>query len=136
MRCTGCGKPGRISDVSRAAPRLFNSYALPDGPDDLSALSVSVLKGRLAALCIDTADCTYTKADLVAKLTEATGSVEARERALPTLHACGRCKHALYCGRECQTTHWRGGHKAVCKAAAAATAAVAAVGVNTGGGEK
>ena len=118
VSCAGCGKPGRISDVSLASPLSPDTSSQIVGPEDLSALSVSVLKGRLAALRIDTADCTY-KADLVAKLVEAAGSVEARERALPTLQACGQCKHALYCGRECQTAHWRA-HKAECKAKAAA----------------
>ena len=32
------------------------------------------------------------------------------------LKACGRCKAAFYCSRECQTTHWSAGlHKKICK---------------------
>jgi len=31
-----------------------------------------------------------------------------------TLKACTRCKAALYCGRACQTAHWRAGHKKIC----------------------
>jgi len=29
-----------------------------------------------------------------------------------------RCKIALYCGRTCQTAHWKAGHREVCKAPA------------------
>jgi hypothetical protein len=41
---------------------------------------------------------------------------------------CSSCKAAKYCSRECQTAHWKMGHKSVCKrikaeAAAAASAA-------------
>jgi len=28
--------------------------------------------------------------------------------------ACGRCRSAWYCGKECQTKHWRAGHKIDC----------------------
>ena len=27
---------------------------------------------------------------------------------------CSRCKSAFYCSRECQSAHWKGGHKAKC----------------------
>ena len=30
------------------------------------------------------------------------------------LKACTRCKVTHYCGRACQTTHWRAGHKQFC----------------------
>ena len=30
--------------------------------------------------------------------------------------ACIRCKAAFYCGRACQTAHWRAGHKQICVA--------------------
>ncbi|KAG2498195.1 hypothetical protein HYH03_003949 [Edaphochlamys debaryana] len=30
------------------------------------------------------------------------------------LRQCGRCGQAGYCCRECQTAHWRGGHKQAC----------------------
>jgi len=30
------------------------------------------------------------------------------------LTACGHCKIALYCGRDCQVLDWKRGHKAVC----------------------
>ena len=30
------------------------------------------------------------------------------------LKACIRCKAAFYCGRACQTAHWRAGHKQFC----------------------
>ena len=37
------------------------------------------------------------------------------------LHPCSRCKVALYCGTDCQTTHWKkGGHKGECKSHTAA----------------
>ena len=31
-----------------------------------------------------------------------------------TLKACTRCKATHYCGRACQTAHWKGGHKRFC----------------------
>ena len=32
------------------------------------------------------------------------------------LKPCSRCKAVVYCGKECQAAHWKGGgHKAVCK---------------------
>ena len=31
-----------------------------------------------------------------------------------TLKACIRCKATFYCGRACQTAHWRAGHKQFC----------------------
>ena len=31
-----------------------------------------------------------------------------------TLKACTRCKATHYCGRACQTAHWKGGHKQFC----------------------
>ena len=30
------------------------------------------------------------------------------------LHKCSKCRIARYCGPECQTKHWRAGHKAEC----------------------
>ncbi|KAG2486375.1 hypothetical protein HYH03_014955 [Edaphochlamys debaryana] len=30
------------------------------------------------------------------------------------LQQCGRCGRASYCCRECQTAHWRSGHKEAC----------------------
>ena len=30
------------------------------------------------------------------------------------LKACGLCKAAYYCGKECQTNHWKAGHKVDC----------------------
>ena len=30
------------------------------------------------------------------------------------LKACTRCKATFYCGRACQTAHWRAGHKQFC----------------------
>ena len=39
-------------------------------------------------------------------------------------HGCGKCKHAFYCSKACQKSHWSKGHKeecnAYCKKAAAA----------------
>jgi len=37
--------------------------------------------------------------------------------------ACGGCKVARYCCRECQQQHWKAGHKAVCKRLAASGSA-------------
>ena len=31
------------------------------------------------------------------------------------LHRCSRCKRAHYCSRECQSKHWKRGHKRECK---------------------
>jgi hypothetical protein len=31
-----------------------------------------------------------------------------------TLKACTRCKLTHYCGRACQTAHWKAGHKQQC----------------------
>jgi len=42
------------------------------------------------------------------------------------LSACSRCKLAYYCGRECQATHWKAGHKQFCVAAADRTPSAAA----------
>ncbi|GLC47916.1 hypothetical protein PLESTB_000039400 [Pleodorina starrii] len=39
------------------------------------------------------------------------------------LAACGRCGAAWYCCRDCQTAHWRAGHRAECGGGAAAAAA-------------
>ena len=30
---------------------------------------------------------------------------------------CSQCKHAHYCSKECQVTHWKAGHKAECSPA-------------------
>ncbi|GLC75242.1 hypothetical protein PLESTF_001612600 [Pleodorina starrii] len=38
------------------------------------------------------------------------------------LAACGRCGAAWYCCRDCQTAHWRMGHRAVCRGGAVAAA--------------
>ncbi|KAG2498115.1 hypothetical protein HYH03_003873 [Edaphochlamys debaryana] len=46
----------------------------------------------------------------------------ASEGALP-LKQCGGCKAVRYCGEGCQSAHWRSGHKADCKAMAAAVRA-------------
>ena len=35
---------------------------------------------------------------------------------------CSRCKSAFYCSRECQSAHWKGGHKAKCTQPTAAKA--------------
>jgi hypothetical protein len=34
---------------------------------------------------------------------------------------CSGCRNARYCGRQCQVEHWKGGHKAACKAASPKT---------------
>jgi len=34
--------------------------------------------------------------------------------AAPILKDCTRCKAVAYCSKECQTAHWKGGHKAGC----------------------
>ena len=39
---------------------------------------------------------------------------------LPATALCSRCKRTRYCGALCQSTHWRGAHKAVCKEDASA----------------
>ncbi|KAG2498144.1 hypothetical protein HYH03_003902 [Edaphochlamys debaryana] len=39
------------------------------------------------------------------------------------LKQCGGCKAVRYCGEGCQSAHWRSGHKAECKAMAAAVRA-------------
>ncbi|GLC43618.1 hypothetical protein PLESTB_000401000 [Pleodorina starrii] len=39
------------------------------------------------------------------------------------LAACGRCGAALYCCRDCQTAHWRAGHRAECGGGASAVGA-------------
>ncbi|GFR44989.1 hypothetical protein Agub_g6298 [Astrephomene gubernaculifera] len=39
------------------------------------------------------------------------------------MQRCSRCMQARYCSRECQTAHWRTGHKQQCGAAAQAGAA-------------
>ena len=31
------------------------------------------------------------------------------------LNICGRCRQRWYCGRACQATHWKAGHKKVCR---------------------
>ena len=31
------------------------------------------------------------------------------------LHACSQCHTTHYCNRDCQMTHWKAGHKRVCK---------------------
>ena len=31
-----------------------------------------------------------------------------------SLKACGRCKMARYCERDCQVAHWKAGHKKDC----------------------
>ena len=40
------------------------------------------------------------------------------------LSQCAACKTVLYCSRACQASHWKLGHKAVCRAAVAARAGV------------
>ncbi|GLC50626.1 hypothetical protein PLESTB_000400800 [Pleodorina starrii] len=40
------------------------------------------------------------------------------------LAACGRCGAAWYCCGDCQTAHWRAGHRAECGGAVAAAVAV------------
>ncbi|KAK8473020.1 hypothetical protein PHAVU_001G043700 [Phaseolus vulgaris] len=35
--------------------------------------------------------------------------------ATPSSKKCSRCKAVLYCSQECQQSHWRSGHKTVCK---------------------
>ncbi len=32
------------------------------------------------------------------------------------LSKCSGCGITKYCGRDCQVAHWKGGHKAECKA--------------------
>ncbi len=44
------------------------------------------------------------------------------EGALP-LKQCGGCRAARYCGADCQRAHWREGHRAECRALAAAAVA-------------
>ena len=39
---------------------------------------------------------------------------------LPATALCSRCKRTRYCGALCQSAHWRGAHKAVCKEDASA----------------
>ncbi|KAG2500143.1 hypothetical protein HYH03_001725 [Edaphochlamys debaryana] len=45
---------------------------------------------------------------------------------------CGGCRQRRYCGKECQTKDWRGGHKATCKQLAAAARAEAEAAVQAG----
>ena len=35
------------------------------------------------------------------------------------LALCGQCRVVRYCSKECQRKHWKGGHKAACKAVCA-----------------
>ena len=144
--CCGCGRRGRMLDITQAAPRAPGSYLVrePTAEEDLAALSIDALTGRLAALGVTVPFSAKTnKADLVGKLKKAGGSVEARERALPKLNVCNRCRHSLYCSRECQKAHWPM-HKLVCKAppplegggVASSSAAGAGSVVKMGGGRK
>jgi hypothetical protein len=42
---------------------------------------------------------------------------------LSALRPCSRCMAARYCGTNCQTAHWKAGHKLECAQLAAAAAA-------------
>ncbi|GLC46744.1 hypothetical protein PLESTB_001358900 [Pleodorina starrii] len=49
------------------------------------------------------------------------------------LAACGRCGAAWYCCRDCQTAHWRAGHRAECSGGAAAAAGAGTVAAGAAG---
>ena len=49
----------------------------------------------------------------------------------PKLRHCARCMRVHYCCVACQRAHWKGGHKSVCKAPAAAPAAPQAAAPST-----
>lgn len=45
------------------------------------------------------------------------GYLECGGTGKPKLLVCGKCKQALYCSAECQTKHWKAGHRNYCKPA-------------------
>ncbi|GLC43621.1 hypothetical protein PLESTM_001496700 [Pleodorina starrii] len=73
------------------------------GLDDRTAVDLEALAGRLVA-----AEVLRTCANPTCLNLE--GDSEAGLR----LAACGRCGAAWYCCRDCQTAHWRAGHRAEC----------------------
>ena len=40
----------------------------------------------------------------------------AQAPSVTSLKSCSRCGIVLYCGRDCQLSHWKAGHKKSCKA--------------------
>ena len=40
-----------------------------------------------------------------------------QELGVTRLDTCGRCKHAYYCGAECQKAAWKAGHRRACRPA-------------------
>mmetsp|Transcript_36107 Transcript_36107/g.53040 ORF Transcript_36107/g.53040 Transcript_36107/m.53040 type:complete len:240 (+) Transcript_36107:1-720(+) len=94
--------PG-YSSVPRAMSLYRKSVKLGIGkPNESSQHSKEVLEGLVTQLNRFCGNCGVASKD--------TPEGKLKEK----LKECGRCHSTWYCGKECQTEHWKAGHKSDC----------------------
>ncbi|KAG2497745.1 hypothetical protein HYH03_004478 [Edaphochlamys debaryana] len=96
-----------LEDLADRLDQPGSDQTLARQPRDAAALAAAAQ--RLAALRAEAA------ALLPACANPACASLEGDSEADVRLQQCGRCRRVSYCCRECQTAHWKAGHKAECE---------------------
>ncbi|KAG2490258.1 hypothetical protein HYH03_011382 [Edaphochlamys debaryana] len=100
-------RPG-LSDKVSASADIVDGAWFGDGSESEGPLA-ALEKERLAALRAEA--CTVL---LPACSNPACINLAGDSEAGLKLQHCARCRRASYCCRECQTAHWRSGHKKAC----------------------
>ena len=103
-RCAMCEKHGRLEAIG---PRD------PVTPQELHGLSMAELRARLARR-----DIHFSPGAGLAELKARLMSAGRAHAELPVLLKCSGCRRVLYCGSDCQRTHWKKKHKHECGVAA------------------
>ncbi|KAG2483888.1 hypothetical protein HYH03_017282 [Edaphochlamys debaryana] len=85
----------------------------PSAPDTRCEFLES-LGGALSSLLVSPAEARRRLGLPTACSNPACANLAGDSEAGLRLQRCGRCVRASYCCRECQTAHWRSGHKAEC----------------------
>ncbi|KAG2497746.1 hypothetical protein HYH03_004479 [Edaphochlamys debaryana] len=107
----------RVSDTERVEGQQLEDLAdRLEQPD--SHPPAKVARSRASALAAAAQRLAALRAEAAALLpacaNPACASLEGDSAAEVRLQQCGRCRRVSYCCRDCQTAHWKAGHKAEC----------------------